>query len=338
MDGKEKPEKRTDRSGKLQEKRVVQRQLTLESVRNLRSSNASNTSDKRTQRTSSSDAEPMSPCTDISGELKLIQESLAEIRQSMVKKEDIKNIVTVILSEMKGEIKKEIISDVKESLTEEIIESVKTEVKSEFESRVDQKVKTFVSKTKEIEDGVNMDIANLREKLQEQLKELRSLQNTLKNYRTLTESALTLANHNQQYSQKNNIKFLGWKEKPQENLREELCVVMKQAANVNINPADILAIHRIPGAKGKIRPVIAKFKNAETKINVIRHRSKEDVKQHFMMFDHLTQRNAQLLRDLNNNEKIQSAWYFNGKIFGLDQKGIRHQYDIMDTVSYPVGS
>jgi cytoplasmic iron level regulating protein YaaA (DUF328/UPF0246 family) len=84
--------------------------------------------------------------------------------------------------------------------------------------------------------------------------------------------------------------------------------------------------------------VIAKFKNSESKIAVIRNRSKEEVKKHFMMFDHLTQRNSQLLRDLNNNEKIQSAWYYNGKIFGLDQKGVRHKYDIMDTASYPVGS
>lgn len=347
MDGKEKTEKKNekqvDRSGKSLEKRLVQSQLKIDSVpSSIRTLRSTNVSDKRLQqRTSSSDAEPttpMSPGADISGELKRIHESLTEIRESMVKKDDIKSIVAVIMSEMKGEIKNEIISDVKETLTKEVIESVKAQVKDEFESRVDQKVKTFVSKTKEIEDGVNMDLINIREKFQEHLKELRSLQSTMKRYRSLTESALTLANHNQQYSQKNNIKFLGWKEKPQENLREELCVIMKEAAKVTIDPADILAIHRIPGAKGKIRPVIAKFKNSESKITVIRNRSKEEVKKRFKMFDHITQMNSQLLRDLNNDEKIQSAWYYNGKIFGLDQKGVRHKFDIMDTACYPVES
>jgi phage-related minor tail protein len=68
-----------------------------------------------------------------------------------------------------------------------------------------------MSETKEITDGVNMDITNIREKFQEHLKELRSMQSQMKQCKSLTESALTLANQNQQYSQKNNIKFLGWK-------------------------------------------------------------------------------------------------------------------------------
>jgi hypothetical protein len=51
------------------------------------------------------------------------------------------------------------------------------------------------------------------------------------------------------------------------------------------------------------------------------------------MFDHLTPMNSQLLRELNNDARIQSAWYYNGKIFGLDQKGVRHKYDIMDADS-----
>ena len=100
----------------------------------------------------------------------------------------------------------------------------------------------------------------------------------MKRYKSLTETALTLANQNQQYSQKNNIKFLGWKEKPQENLRDDLCAIMKETVNLTINPADILAIHRIPGTQGKTRPVIAKFNDADTKIKVIRNRSKEEVK------------------------------------------------------------
>ena len=40
--------------------------------------------------------------------------------------------------------------------------------------------------------------------------------------------AYTLANQNQQYSQKNNIKFLGWKEKAQENLRDDLCTIINK--------------------------------------------------------------------------------------------------------------
>ena len=329
MDGKEKPESKSEKKAERSSKRLVQSQLnTVPS--SVKSSSVSERRPLRQQRNSSSDAEPTTPGAGIS-ELKHIQESLTEIRKSMVKKDDIKSIVTAILSEIKGEIKKEIVAEVKETVSQEIINSVRAQVKDEFENKLDEKAKSFIFETKEIAQGVNLDIANIRERFQEQLKELRTLQNAMKRYKSLTETALTIANQNQQYSQKNNIKFLGWKEKAQENLREDLCEIMKNAAKVDIDPTDILDIHRIPGAEGKSRPVIAKFKNAESKFKVIRHRSREAVKKHFAMFDHLTQMNSQLLRDLNKDEKIESAWYFNGKIFGLDKKGNRHRYDVMDT-------
>lgn len=57
---------------------------------------------------------------DIFDELKLIHQSLSAIRTSMVKNDDIKNIVTTFVSEIKGELKNEIIKEVKEALTEEL--------------------------------------------------------------------------------------------------------------------------------------------------------------------------------------------------------------------------
>ena len=98
-----------------------------------------------------------------------------------------------------------------------------------------------------------------KQKAHEQLKELRSLKDNMKRYQT-TETAYTLANQNQHYSQKNSIKFLGLKEKGQENFHGDLCTIMKETASVIIDPSDILEIHRIPGEQGNIRPVIAKLK------------------------------------------------------------------------------
>lgn len=43
----------------------------------------------------------------------------------------------------------------------------------------------------------------------------------------------------------NNIKFIGWKEKAQEDLRSDFIAIMKQAAGVTIEPSDILEIHCI---------------------------------------------------------------------------------------------
>lgn len=214
----------------------------------------------------------------------------------MVKNADIKDIVTKIVSEIKTEIKKEIVEEVKATLTQELTESVTVQVKTEFENKIDSKTKEFESHTKDIADGVNMDLTALREKFHDQLKELRTFKDSLKRYQAMMETALTLVNNNQQYSQKNNIKFLGWKEQRQENLREDLSSIMREAAGVTIDPSDILEIHRIPGAQGKTRPVIAKFRNLEVKVKIIKNRSKEEVKKRFLMFDHITQMNSELLR------------------------------------------
>lgn len=35
--------------------------------------------------------------------------------------------------------------------------------------------------------------------------------------------------------------------------------------------------------------------------------------------------NSEFLREMKNDEPIQSAWFYNGKIFGLDQKEVRHK-------------
>ena len=328
MEGKQKPEKNPE---KTTEKRCVQ--LNLQSVpSSVKNATVSDKRPTKLQRMSSSDTEAYTCTTDISEELKLIHQSLSEIRTSMVKNDDIKSIVTTIVSEIKGELKKEIIQEVKEELSKEIATTVTAKVRAEFDNKIDTKTKEFESCTKEISDGMSMDLDALKEKFHEQLKELRSLKDNMKRYQILTETAYTLANQNQQYSQKNNIKFLGWKEKGQENLRGDLCTIMKETAGVIIDPSDILEIHRIPGEQGKIRPVIAKFKNTETKVKVIKHRSKAEVKKNFIMFDHITQQNSQLIRQLNKDQRIQSAWYFNGKIFAVDHEGVRHKFDILDSV------
>lgn len=79
-------------------------------------------------------------------------------------------------------------------------------------------------------------------------------------------TADTQAKQNMQYSKKKNIKFIEWNEKPQEDLRSDLIAIMKQAAGVTIEPSDILEIHRIPGQQRRIRPVIVKLRNSDSKI------------------------------------------------------------------------
>lgn len=263
-------------------------------------------------------------------ELTAIQESLNEIKGTMVKKSDIEEIVSAILCKLREEIKTEI----KEEIKEEIKAEIKEEIANELEQKLDENSKQFNTMTKEMSDGFSLDFNNLQEKFHKQASEFREMSQKLKKCLFTAEAALKLSNSNQQYSQKNNIKFTNWKENKTEKLREDLIQILKSTVGIELDPHDVLEIHRIPGggAQNGPRPVIAKFRNSETKIRVIRKRQDAQLKKHFFMHDHLTTMNGHLIRDLNNDDRIDQAWYFNGKVFALDNKGKRHKFDVLDQI------
>lgn len=98
---------------------------------------------------------------------------------------------------------------------------------------------------------------------------------------------------------------MGWKEKQVENLRMDLCTILKEKSGVVLDLNDVLEIHRLPqGNRGGIKLVIAKFKSTEVKVKVIKNRSKEEIKNNFTMYDHITPMNAKLIHDLNKNPQI----------------------------------
>lgn len=57
------------------------------------------------------------------------------------------------------------------------------------------------------------------------------------------------------------------------------CLILKTTVNIDLAPADVIAIHRVPGGarKGQ-RTVIAKFRDTETKVKVIKNRSQDKLK------------------------------------------------------------
>lgn len=89
----------------------------------------------------------------------------------------------------------------------------------------------------------------------------------------------------------------------------KICHILKNAINLDLESIDILEIHCIlNGNHRRPRPVIPKFRNSESKVNIIRNRSKSEIKKMcFTMHDYLTPSNAKLIRDLNNDNASRSA-------------------------------
>ncbi|CAG2190712.1 unnamed protein product [Mytilus edulis] len=108
--------------------------------------------------------------------------------------------------------------------------------------------------------------------------------------------------------------------------------------DVNIDPSEIVAAHRIPGKPGKPRPILVKFLRMESKIALLRNRKLINEKLEVRISDDVTRLNQGLLNRLYLHEDVTSAWYFNGHIYGTDNNGERHRFDIYDNIKQKIKS
>lgn len=98
---------------------------------------------------------------------------------------------------------------------------------------------------------------------------------------------------------------------------------------IEIEPSDVITIHRILGKESHFKPVIAKIRNTEIKIKIMRIKKglKNDIKFH----DDITQINLGLLARLNTNEMLDNAWFYNCSVYGkLKDSKYRMKFDPYD--------
>lgn len=117
-----------------------------------------------------------------------------------------------------------------------------------------------------------------------------------------------------------------------EKFREDFIQILKLMVGIELDLYDVLEIYRIfgGGVQNGLRFVIVKFRNFEIKIRVICKRQDVQLKKYFFMYDYFIIMNGYLICDLNNDDRIDQVWYFNGKVFVLDIKGKRYKFDVLD--------
>ena len=110
-------------------------------------------------------------------------------------------------------------------------------------------------------------------------------------------------------------------------LTEVVTTPLLAKGNVDLDPQDIIAIHRIRGKTGVPKPVLLKLKNNSVKTRIMQQRRTMKAAGHRLV-DDVTKLNTGLIGRLRKHSRIESAWYFNGAVFGKTTGGQRHKFEV----------
>lgn len=189
-------------------------------------------------------------------------------------------------------------------------------------------------------DSLEFDKIELKEKLDEAVNTIKEIQKEAVDNDKLAKEAIRKANANEQYSRKNNVKIMDLPESSEEteiSLTRLVCELFRDKANIILEPQSIEAIHRIPGKPNSPKPLLVKFRNNGVKTNVMKARRSMREIGHRLV-DDVTRMNAGLINRLTLHNKIDSAWFFNGSVFGKTVEGRRMKFNLYDSIDSTIDS
>ena len=214
------------------------------------------------------------------------------------------------------------------------VDVIMTEINKNMETTIEIKIKEKTDSMKKDIKQLNKDIELLRNENSKLKKDLSEAEKKNNETDKIAKQSLQKANQNEQYSRKNNVKILNIEEREDEDDISLIDTVgeLLRKQSVIIRPESIMAIHRIPSKPGTIKPVLVKFRNNNDKTKVMKNRAGMKAAGHRLV-DDVTKLNTTLISKLNDHDLIESAWYFNGAIYGKTTSGKRLRFDIHDDIS-----
>ena len=208
-----------------------------------------------------------------------------------------------------------------------LMKELEVRLQNDLEKKVKEVVKERTTELSDRLDSLTFETVQLRECLEKAEKKMKANE-------TLAKKAMQESNYNEQYSRKNNIKIMGVTETEDETvemLTDKICNTLYEKAGLNVDPRCIVAIHHIPGKVGYPKPVLMKMLNNHEKTKIMRKR-KEMKTAGFRLVDDVTKLNTDLINRVSLHENIDSAWFFNGSVYGKTTEGKRHKFDIYSNI------
>lgn len=220
-------------------------------------------------------------------------------------------------------------NDVQDFITE-TINKVAVSLGKQLEIVIDTKIKEKTAELTEKVKSLEFDKDNLTDRVKQAEKDLKTYKDKLTACEKIAIASAQKSNFNEQYSRKNNVKILNIPESTYETertLTEVITTELLAKGNIDIDPQDIVAIHRIPGKPEAPKPVLLKLKNNSVKTRIMQQRKAMKDAGHRLV-DDVTKLNTGLIGRLMRHSRIESAWYFNGAVYGKTTGGQRHKFDV----------
>ncbi|XP_060071964.1 uncharacterized protein LOC132551835 [Ylistrum balloti] len=252
---------------------------------------------------------------------------LTALSAGLVKSKDIEKIVSSIVESMRKDLERELGQKI-------------TEKTAQMRQELDV-VNAHNHRSQESLQGKQREIDELKKQSTEMQREVERVQTSvfkeMEEVKRMAQDGIRKGNYNEQYSRRNNIKVMGFKEKEnvddenKRDLMKDFCDEVNKVISHPIHRDDLVTVHRIPGRDTKrARPLVVKFVKKEVRNSVIKQR--KNLMGTMKLVDDLTKDNAGLINRLKSNERIENAWYFNGRVFAVCD-GVRKPVDLFQSVN-----
>jgi hypothetical protein len=148
-----------------------------------------------------------------------------------------------------------------------------------------------------------------------------------------TLEAMRSANFNEQYSRKNNVKVFNLPTKERQDLKKDFTEMLRKDLGLQFDPREITEIHRIPTSSQftKDKPVIIRLASSEAKRTLMRE--KKNLSGNIRFAEDVTQKNMNLMKLLRESDEIESAWFYNTRVYGKSKDGTQVKFDIGDNIT-----
>ncbi|KAK6191112.1 hypothetical protein SNE40_002856 [Patella caerulea] len=227
---------------------------------------------------------------DITGIYAILDTIKQEIGQ-MIKKDDMK----IIISE----------------ITDCVLETLRKELKTEIKKLVNDATDDI----REQYDAVLGQNEQLHAEKREMQTKIDDLINNAQIGHRKANDAIRMANYNEQYSRKMNIRIFGLPNQQSRELQTTFIETIKKLTDIDVANEEIIAIHSLPTrSPDKPNPVIVKMRNTESKSNIMKHR-KLLLEKQLKLADDITKNNLGLMNRARENSHVDKVWYFNGAVY-----------------------